>query len=409
MATWNDFKDFSEEDFINDPFFQEWVVAPDEEKSNFWQGFLSAHPSKKESIHNARVFLQSISFKEVWPVEEKVENYLGAALERINGKKTEALVYKMKKPKKPIYGTWWAAAAVLAFIVCGLLIWTNRHTPVTGTEPVITKSSKDVAPGSDKAILTLANGRQVVLDTAGNGSITQQGNVTVIKINGQLAYNKLDASTSEVLYNTISTPRGGQYQVVLADGTKAWLNSESSLRFPTAFTGKERKVELTGEGYFEVAHNEQQPFIVQSGEAEVQVMGTHFNVNGYADDPSMKVTLLEGRVKVRKNQAMVFLNPGQQAISQPGQDNIKVDYDVDTEEAVAWKNGMFIFNNTPLVNIMKQLERWYNVQVVYQGKIPEDTFNGNISRNNNLSEVLKVLEYSDIRFKIEGKTITVLP
>jgi len=230
MATWNDFKDFSEEDFINDPFFQEWIVAPDEEKSNFWQGFLSAHPSKKEPIHNARAFLQSIAFKEEWPAEEKVEYFLSATLKGINENKAEAKVYKMNKPKRPIYRNWWAAAAVLAFIVGGLLIWTNRQTPVTGPQPGIANASKDVAPGRDKAILTLANGRQVILDTAGNGSITQQGNVTVIKLNGQLAYNKQDVSTSEVLYNTISTPRGGQYQVVLADGTKAWLNAESSLR-----------------------------------------------------------------------------------------------------------------------------------------------------------------------------------
>jgi transmembrane sensor len=409
MTTGNDFKDFSEQDFMNEPSFQDWIIAHDEEKNNFWQGFLSKYPGKKEAVDKARTLLQAIAFKEAWPADEKVERSLTDTLKKIHTSEGKAPVYKIRAKVRPLYKTWWAAAAVLVFIVCGLLFLVTRQPLAMSSQPGLATKVDDIAPGGDKAILTLADGTKVVLDTADNGALTKQGNVTVIKLNGQLAYNKGSAGATEVLYNTISTPRGGQYQLVLADGSKVWLNAESSLRFPTAFVGKQRKVELTGEGYFEVAHNEQQPFIVQRGEAEVQVLGTHFNINGYADEPSLKITLLEGRVMVKKAEKLVYLNPGQQAVTKPSEENIKVDYDVDTEEVVAWKNGLFIFNNTSLETIMKQLERWYDVDVVYQGKVPEDHFNGNISRNNNLSEVLKVLEYSNIKFRVEGKTISVLP
>jgi transmembrane sensor len=410
MTTGKDYKDFSEQGFISDPYFQNWLISPDEEKNNFWQGFLADYPEKKEAVEKARSLLQSIAFKESWPAEEQVERSLTNALKSINQADKTAPVPEKRAIVRPLYKTWWAAAAVLVFVVFGLWFLVGRDK-VEQPSVAATPKVQDIAPGGDKAVLVLADGRKVVLDTAGNGAITKQGGVTVIKLNdGQLSYQpSTSTSTSTSTYNTITTPKGGQYQLVLADGTKVWLNAASSLRFPTAFTAKDRRVELTGEGYFEVAHNQEKPFIVQRGEAEVKVLGTHFNINGYADEPSLKVTLLEGRVMVRKNEKLVYLNPGQQAEVQPAQQSIKVDYEVDTEEVVAWKNGLFIFNNTPLEAIMKQLERWYDVDVIYQGKVPRDRFNGNISRNNNLSEVLKVLEYSDIRFKVEGKNIIVLP
>ena len=406
MTTENNFRDFSEQDFINDPLFQDWILSPTEESDHFWQGFLVAHPEKKEATEKARTLLQAIAFKESWPVGERVEGSLAEALNTINEAGKKAPVYQMQARVKPLYK--WVAAAILVLVAGSLWIY-NREPSKVSDDTAITTKPQDIAPGGDKAILTLGNGTKVVLDTADNGAITRQGNVTVIKLNGQLAYNKEGGVATEVLYNTITTPRGGQYQIVLADGSKVWLNAESSLRFPTAFVGKQRKVELTGEGYFEVAHNEQQPFVVQRGDAEVQVLGTHFNVNGYTDEPSLKVTLLQGRVMVKKSDQLVYLNPGQQAVAQDGQQNIKVDYDVDTEEVTAWKNGLFVFNNTPLETIMKQLERWYDVEVVYQGTVPKDRFNGSISRDNNLSEVLKVLEYSNIKFSVQGKVITVLP
>jgi transmembrane sensor len=309
----------------------------------------------------------------------------------------------------PLYKRWAfrVAAAVIFILLAGGTFWMlniKKETPVVASRPV---KPADIPPGTDKAILTLADGRRVILDNVANGAVADQAGTKVIKMGGLLSYKEVNAT--EVVYNTITVPRKGKYQLILADGSKVWLNAESSLRFPNVFSGNERKVELTGEGYFEVAHNEKHPFIVQRGQAEVKVLGTHFNINGYEDEPSLKVTLLEGRVMVKKKEKLVFLSPGQQALVQPAQDNIRVDYDVDTEEVIAWKNDLFIFNSAPLESIMRQIERWYNVNVVYQGSIPQDRFNGNISRNTNLSEVLKVLEYSNIRFRVEGNTITVLP
>jgi ferric-dicitrate binding protein FerR (iron transport regulator) len=327
-----------------------------------------------------------------------------AAIFSVDEKEKETPVVPMRSRRR----VWLTVAAAAIFIIlAGSAIWllnTKKEAPVVASRP---SPAVDIKPGSDKAILTLADGRQVILDNVANGAVADQAGTKVIKIGGLLSYKEVNAT--EVVYNTITVPRKGKYQLILADGSKVWLNAESSLRFPNVFSGNERKVELTGEGYFEVAHNEKQPFIVQRGQAEVKVLGTHFNINGYEDEPSLKVTLLEGRVMVKKKEKLVFLSPGQQALVQPAQDNIRVDYDVDTEEVIAWKNDLFIFNSAPLESIMRQIERWYNVNVVYQGSIPQDRFNGNISRNTNLSEVLKVLEYSNIRFKVEGNTITVLP
>ena len=412
MTNSKDFRDFSEQDFIMHPYFQDWVIAPDEDKDSFWQNFLISHPEKKLTIEKARTLLKSIGFKESWPEEETIERSLNNALSLINAKGNKSLVRNMPAPVKPLHRTWWAAAAVILILTTGgyFLLKGNQQGQKLASNKKNLPAGQDVAPGSNKAILTLADGTNVILDTANNGAISKQGSVTVIKLNGQLAYNKENVTSTEILYNTITTPKGGQYQLVLADGSRVWLNAASSLRFPTAFTGKERRVQLTGEGYFEVAHDASRPFRVTVNDMDVQVLGTHFNINSYADEPVIKATLLEGRVMIKKNDNLIYLNPGQQAIVQPGQDNIKVDYDVDVEEVVAWKNGLFVFNKTPLENIMRQIERWYNVNVVYQGNVPQGPFSGTIGRNTNLSEVLKILEYSsDIRFTVRDNTITVLP
>lgn len=412
MTNSKDFKDFSEQDFIDHPYFQDWIIAPDEEKNSFWENFLDANPEKKETIEKAKTLLKTITFKESWPTDEQVESSLNRALNVINGKERRTPVHKISTRVRPIYTKWMAAAAILLLVVCGLWFLVGRNKAEQPSVAITTKTkSEDIAPGGDKAILTLANGTKVILDTASNGAISKEGDVTVIKLNGQLAYQN---STSQLLnsttieYNTITTPKGGQYQLVLSDGSKVWLNAASSLRFPTAFIGKERRVELTGEGYFEIAHNSEKPFHVEVAGMDVEDLGTHFNINSYSDEPSVKTTLLEGKVLVKKKDQLVYLNPGQQAIIQADQDNIKIANDIDVDEVVAWKNGMFSFKNTPLENIMRQLERWYNVDVVYQGTIPQETFDGSISRNTNLSEVLKVLDYSNIRFSVKGNTITVL-
>ena len=310
-----------------------------------------------------------------------------------------------------------AAAAVLILALGTSVYFLSLRKPIKEKEIVQTASvqafKNNVAPGGNKALLTLSDGSQIVLDSATNGLLSNQGNSKILKLNsGQLAYEaasggKLQAA-GEVTYNSITTPRGGQYQLVLADGTKVWLNASSSLRYPVAFTGKERVVELTGEGYFEVAKNEAMPFKVTVNTMEVDVLGTHFNVNAYADESMVKTTLLEGAVKIKNSHAANILSPGQQAqLSKDG--SLKIVSQVDMDEVVAWKDGYFQFNQADLKSIMRQISRWYDVDIRYEGEIPERKFGGDIARTANISEVLNILKVSQVHFRIEGKTLILMP
>lgn len=303
----------------------------------------------------------------------------------------------------------WAAAAIIFLMIGGLGYWLLKGEKKEYDLVVQTPSKNvDIKPGGDRAILTLANGQQIVLDSASDGNLTEQGGVKVIKIGGQLAYDVTVPST-QVFYNTISTPRGGQYQLVLGDGSKVWLNAASSLRFPSAFIGKERTVELTGEGYFEIAHNPEMPFIVKVKEMNVAVLGTHFNINSYEDESSVKTTLLEGRVKVQEKEKQLYLNPGQQAVLNPNDGGLKVVYSVDVEEVVAWKNGQFMFNSADIAAVMRQVSRWYDVEVVFKGNLNE-TVSGELPRSENVSQLLKLLELTGkLNFEIDGKRIIVKP
>ncbi len=310
----------------------------------------------------------------------------------------------------PFYRKSWfkvAAAAVLligAFAIYKLIGISKPELPIAKVE----NTKQDVAPGGNKAILTLADGSTIILDTAANGKLTQQGNSNIVKLNnGQLAYNTLNEKPTEIVYNTISTPRGGQYQLTLADGSKVWLNAASSLRFPASFTGNERKVEITGEAYFEIAKNASMPFIVSANGLNVEVLGTHFNINSYADEAAITTTLLEGAVKVSKGNALQLLSPGQQAqVTNNGP--IRVSKIIDVEEVMAWKNGSFVFNSTDIENIMRQISRWYDVDVSFDGSISKELFSGIVSRTSKLSQVLKIMERAGVKFKIEGKRIEVM-
>jgi len=265
----------------------------------------------------------------------------------------------------------------------------------------------DVAPGRNGAVLTLADGSSIVLDSAKNGALAIQGSTQIIKKDGQILYNKI-GNNSAPAYNTISTPNGRQYNLLLADGSKVWLNATSSITFPTSFIGSERKVSVTGEVYFEVAHNSKMPFVVQKGDMSVTVLGTHFNINAYDDEQSMNVTLLEGAVKVNSHNSQKTIKPGQQArVSSEGAMNVL--NDVDTEEVMAWKNELFKFKSTDIGILMRQLSRWYDVEVVYNKNVT-DRFFVEIPRNTNLTDILKALELTGrVRFGIDGKKIIVMP
>ncbi len=331
--------------------------------------------------------------------------------------------------------SWWkyiAAASLILFALAWLYMYTSNHRnkgtdlaniPKTGES----RFKNDVDPGGNKAVLVLADGSTISLDNSANGTLAQQGNARVQKTEaGKLVYDLTSAasSTAAVLYNTITTPRGGQYQVTLPDGTKVWLNAASSLRFPTSFNGDERRVTVTGEAYFEVAKaispktNTRKPFIVSiqspAGKSgEVEVLGTHFNISAYSDEPTIRTTLLEGSVLVHNESSEKKLVPGQQAqfatASQPGKSgSIKIQ-PVDVEQEVAWKNGYFTFKDATITDVMKQIGRWYDVEIQYDKEIPDVHFQATkISRNLPVSTLLRLFELTkEVSFQIEGKKIIV--
>lgn len=310
----------------------------------------------------------------------------------------------------------WAAAAILVLIAGKLLLDLRPHQP-TALKPSINPpvASADRPPGTQNAILTLGDGTRITLDSAANGNLAQQGGTRVIKLNGQIAYSGKTSGDGSPLFNTISTARGNQYVLILSDGTKVWLNAASSMRFPTSFKGNERKVEITGEAYFEVANNPAMPFKVMAGGGEIQVLGTHFNVNAYSDESAIKTTLLEGAVAVKKDEARLVLSPGQQAKFHPqatsgkNEKTITLLKDIDPERETAWKDGYFWFENTDIHTLMRQVSRWYDVEVAFKGDISDDGFSGKVSRSVPLSKLLKVLEQYEINFKIEDKRIIVSP
>lgn len=305
----------------------------------------------------------------------------------------------------------YAAAAIVMLAVAGaVFLYTSRSIKVnTPTATIV--NTNDLLPGSDKAILTLADGSTIVLDSSANGLISQQGDAQVTKLNnGELAYASTGGSGAAVVNNTITTPKGGRFKITLPDGTGVWLNAASSLTYPTAFTGDERRVFVTGEAYFEVAKNATQSFHVMVNNMEVQVLGTHFNINAYTDESNIKTTLLEGSVKVLEGSKSALLAPGQQAVvTSKSKEEISIVKAADIEQVMAWKNGYFSFKNADIKTVMRHLARWYNVEVVYEGAIPDNRFEGEIPMDALASQVLRVLQKNNVHFKIEEKKIIVIP
>lgn len=308
-----------------------------------------------------------------------------------------------------------AAAAILMVVGLSVIFYPQMNIPKTSESPVQPQIAT-INPGGNKAVLTLGNGEQIVLNEASNGVLANQSGVIVKKVkNGQLIYS-IDQNpilSDGLSFHTITTPKGGQYQVILPDGTAIWLNAATTIRFPARFTGNERLVSLTGEAYFEVAKNKRMPFKVSTDQQVIEVLGTHFNINSYTDESNIKTTLLEGSVKViakvkspAATSRMVVLKPGQQTV-------VGADFKVrkaDLEEVMAWKDNRFAFNSLPLEDIMRQLSRWYDVEVVYKGDISAKTFTGSISRYANVSQVLNMLELTTrVHFKIEERRIIVMP
>ncbi|WP_343305425.1 FecR domain-containing protein [Chitinophaga niabensis] len=376
--------------YLLDRYFQ--GICTEEEKQELARGIndLKDDELLKQLVGNS------------WERFQPTDTMPAAVSERI-----QAAVLPVEGKVRPIWSRkWMAAAASLLVIVSAGLFFIKKPGQLQQKTRMAehTRYKNEVPAGGNKAMLILGDGTVIELDSAANGLLTQQGNARIVKLpNGQLAYEMNESGSGEVMFNTMRTPRGGEYRLQLPDGSKVWLNAASSITYPNIFTGDTRSVEITGEAYFEVAKDAARPFKVQAGNMKVEVLGTHFNINAYPGEPVIKTTLLEGAVRIQD----AVLKPGQQAsLATNGQ--FRLEDDVETDEVMAWKNGFFQFNDADMPTVMRQLENWYDITVAYEGRVPQRSFGGAIQRSLPLSKVLDILEENNVRFKIEGRNITVM-
>jgi ferric-dicitrate binding protein FerR (iron transport regulator) len=311
------------------------------------------------------------------------------------------------RPIRPVIKVWLAAASILLMISFGsYFLFRQRAKP----QLTANQQSSTIKPGSNKAILTLPGGKQINLTDAGSGVLAKAGGISITKsANGQLTYTSArqdaPANAGKIEYNTLTTPRGGQFQVILPDGSRVWLNSASSIIYPTAFTGKTRAVKLQGEAYFEVAKNKQKPFIVIANNVDVKVLGTNFNVTAYSDDAAITTTLLEGSVRLSKGSSSALLTPGLQGVALHNQNSISTQK-ANMEQVMAWKEGYFVFDDLSIKEVMKIVSRWYDVEVNFRGSVENKKFGGTISRYKNITELLDNMSQSGgIHYQIEGRRI----
>ena len=273
---------------------------------------------------------------------------------------------------------WVAAASLVIAVGVGATYVSNKELPTEPQTVTVVPQLKEISPAVSGAILTLADGSEIVLDSLGNGQIAQQSNTTISNQAGQLVYKSNNGASS--VYNTMTTPKAQKYSLQLADGTKVWLNASSSIKFPTAFSGNTRQVSITGEAYFEVSPDKKRPFIVDVKGMQIEVLGTHFNVNSYNDEEVIRTTLIEGSVVITQSMKSKKLYPGQQAMVN-NMGDISLEKNVNISQVMSWKNGLFYFENSSLQEVMREISRWYDVEVVYQNAIPERKFEGEIQRN----------------------------
>lgn len=302
-----------------------------------------------------------------------------------------------------------AAAAVL-LIAAAIAYMTWTYKPAHDEHSIAHVSKRDVAPGRQGAVLTLSDGKQIVLDSSGNGQLATQGRSEVMKSGGQIRYNYDPATAAAApVFNTLVTARGREYSLVLPDGSTVWLNAASSITFPTSFTGQDRDVSITGEVYFEVAKDPSRPFHVHVRDMNVTVLGTHFNIKSYENEGSVQTTLIEGAVRVNVASVEKTLKPGDQAVLSRNSGTLEVASGVDTDFVMNWKNGYTSFKSADIRSIMRQVERWYDVDVKYEGAIPVRTFTGDVSRKAPVSEVFNILKESGIHYRIENKILIITP
>ena len=390
------------------------------EETIFLQQWLRASEGREEMIENIKnetdwmqeglKKMQQASGSRVWDI-------VATRLEEEGHWKavTAAPVVQMNRPAKRRWRLF--AAATVLFAAAGTTFWVLQNRSVApANSPIQSQLARttDAQPGSNRAVLTLANGQQINLDSTGNGVLASQGNMNVTKLaDGQLAYNKSSEEKPTVpAFNVLSTPRAGQFSLTLPDGSRAWLNNASSLRYPVSFTGNSREVELTGEAYFEIAKDASHPFKVAvhrgAATSTIEVLGTSFNIMAYDDENTERTTLVEGSVRFVHEGASALLKPEEQSVLDE-KGGLKTLQQVNIAEITAWKNGYFHFDHSSLETTMRQLARWYDVDVEYAGNVPAQEFMGKIQRNLPLSAVLKGLENEHVHFLLEGRKLTVKP
>jgi ferric-dicitrate binding protein FerR (iron transport regulator) len=368
----------------------------------FFDGSLS--PDEKKRLDD---WYHSLSSSQVEVFSDESEEHFGVRMKS----RLDRLLKKNRTPASPARLIIMRAAAAVVLISCSILIYKFLFPERAQETYAVTnnKPATDILPGRNKAMLTLGNGSTITLDSTSGGSLGNDGGINIVKIgDGQVEYQRGSAQTnSTVVYNTITTPRGGQYNITHADGTRVWLNASSSVRFPVTFNENTREVEMTGEAYFEVAHNPSKPFRVKVKDTYINVLGTHFNIMAYDNEPGINTTLLQGSLRVEHDNSSRLLSPGQAAMV-GALGSIRLIKDADVEEAIAWKSGFFQFNGADIKSIMHQVERWYDADVFYEGEVKLH-FTGQVSRNVKVSELLRKLELTnEVHFRIEGKKITVL-
>lgn len=396
---------YSSEDLIIQ--FLKGKLSPAEEKMlNDWKEADEKNLELFNNLSNKDTLRQKLKTYHEIETEEK-ERSKAMALERIfpGGR----LIHLSKRG---VWKRWATAAAVILAVSWGTyLMFFNKNSKPGIVKTALPDTIK--TPETNKATITLANGQKVYLDSAGNGTLSLQGNIKLVKLaDGEIAYQTSSGNISrQIEYNTLYNPRGSKIiSLTLNDGTKVWLNCESSLRYPTAFVGNERKVEITGEAYFEVKKDNARKFFVMGNDVTTEVLGTHFNINAYPDESAMEITLLEGSVKVSsvtgKSKQETVIRPGEQA---QVAENIRVIKGANIEEVMAWKNGLFQFNKASLQEVMRQIARWYDVEISYERKISPLQFGGKLQRDLSLDQVLEGLEKSQVHFRIEGRKVIVIP
>lgn len=373
----------SEEDFK-----RLWLTLKDRESEADW---LSA-------IEEAIRIKTQTGLSDPHKAEEALAKIKARIYEEENRVQHSPRIVRLYTDNKRIFA--YAAAVIVVIISTVVYLQYYPDNNIQSQTADIIQPQHDVEPGGEKAVLTLADGSTIVLDNATDGKIAQQGHMQVIKLpDGKIQYKAVNSGDNEeVSFNTMSTPRGGQYQLILPDDSKVWLNAESSITYPTAFVGNERRVKIIGEVFFEVAKDKTKPFRVQTGDMEVEVLGTQFNIKAYPDEGPTKTSLLEGSVKIDRQ----VLKPGEAFMN-----GHIVPTDIDQD--VAWKNGIFNFNNQNLAQVMMQLARWYDLELVYPAGIPQKEYGGEIGRNLKLGQVLKGLENSGVQFQLIGKRVVITP